>query len=530
MAATGVVAAGNLGWLSRRPALAAANPTQAENARTGSADWELVNPALQREIEGYASRTSVNRGEPIQLFVNTADPTYSIDIFRMGWYGGLGGRRVLPTITRAGTSQVIPQPDPTTGRVECHWVDPYVLSTGNPSDSTDWPSGVYLARLTAGSSRKQSYIVFVVRDDARPSDFLFQCAVNTYQAYNNWGGKSIYIFNSTGDPATKISFNRPYAANPYGTRLDGASDFLRRWEYNMVRFLEREGYDVTYTTDVDTHQNPRILLPHRGILIVGHNEYWSWEMRQNIVAARDAGVSLGFFGGNVCYWQMRYEPSPLTGDANQTLVCYKDAGTDPYALDNDPSNDHLVTVRWREDPVNLPEDAFIGVQFVWENDGTDNIVIQNAGSWVCRDTGLKNGDPLVGLLGYEVDREFGDQPPGTEVVAHSPLPGTTEASDMTAYTAGSGATVFAAGSIGWAWGLDDYNAPALHPNLVSPAAQQMTRNVLARMLGNRAQARARRRAVHRIAAAPVRGGVLTADLPSPAGASPSFEHGGPVSR
>jgi hypothetical protein len=343
---------------------------------------------------------------------------------------------------------------------------------------------VYLAKLTAGSSRRQSYIVFVVRDDDRPADFLMQCAVNTYHAYNNWGGKSLYDFNSAGGRAWKVPLNRPYASNPYGTPLDGAGDFLRRWEYNMLRFLEREGYDVAYATDVDAHVSGQRLLQHKGLLVVGHNEYWSWEMRSNTVAARDAGVSLGFFGANTCFWQIRYEWSPLTAQANRTLVCYKDATRDPYALDLDASNDHLVTVRWRATPVNLPEDTFVGVMYVYDPVDAD-IVIENAQNWVCNGTGLRNGDRLPGLLGYEVDSEFGNQPVGTERIAHSAVPNTTITSDMTVYTAASGATVFATGSMYFNWGLDDYNSPGLHTNRVNAAAQQMTRNVLASMLGHR---------------------------------------------
>jgi len=104
-----------------------------------------------------------------------------------------------------------PDPDPTTGIVECHWTNPYTLTIPNSSDPTDWTSGVYVAKLTAASSGKQSYIIFVVRDDARYSDFLYQMSVSTYQAYNNWGGKSLYGWNSPSGAAVKVSFDRPYA-------------------------------------------------------------------------------------------------------------------------------------------------------------------------------------------------------------------------------------------------------------------------------------------------------------------------------
>ena len=203
--------------------LALALSTAIENQKPGTPDWDLTDPALAREIEGYASRTSVNGGEPIALFVHTIAARYTIDVFRAGWYGGAGARRVAGPIERTGVAQDVPAPDPSTGLIECAWRDPYRLDTSGPDGA--WTSGVYLARLTARPSGKQSFIVFVVRDDAREPAMVFQSSVTTFAAYNNWGGKSLYGFNSGNAPARKVSFDRPYAANPYGVRLDGAGDF-----------------------------------------------------------------------------------------------------------------------------------------------------------------------------------------------------------------------------------------------------------------------------------------------------------------
>jgi PKD repeat protein len=482
----------------------AVNPVAQENARAGTSAWQLSNPATNREIEGYASLTSVNRGGQITLFVNTAEAAYTIEVYRMGWYGGAGARLALGPIQRTGTAQPTPTPDPVTGLIECRWTNGYLLTTNNTADPTDWASGYYLAKLTAGTSGKQSYIIFVVRDDARTSDYLVQSSVTTFQAYNNWGGKSLYGWNSTNsDPARKVSFNRPYAASPnaaagYGV---GAGEFLANvqpgpaaysgissagWEYNMARFLEREGYDVTYATNVDTHANPTLLNTHKAFLSVGHDEYWSWEMRANIEAARDRGVGLGFFSANVCYWQIRFENSPANGASNRTVVAYKAtaATEDPLATDADTTNDKFITTQWRNNPVKPPEEAFVGVMYAADPVDAD-IVIEDASQWACANTGLRNGDHLPGLLGYEVDQMFVDYPAGTARVATSPYVknGVTSNSHMVSYTAASGASVFATGSIQWAWGLDDYNAPALRTSRLSPAAQQMTRNVLARLAG-----------------------------------------------
>jgi hypothetical protein len=510
----------------------ATNPIARENQKAGTADWELGNPATKREIEGYASLTSVNVGGEIKLFVNTKEPNYTIEIFRTGWYDGLGGRRINDPIIRKGTRQPLPIEDEASGLIECNWKDPYILRI--PDRADDWISGIYLAKLTASRTGKQSYIIFVVRDDDRKSDILFQSSVTTYQAYNNWGYKSLYRWNSQAKQAYKVSFNRPYAMSPnrkatYGI---GAGEFItnfqpkRRtssagWEYNMVRWLEKEGYDVTYATNIDTHFNSRLLLSHKAFLSVGHDEYWSRDMRENIEAARDEGVSIGFFGSNICYWQIRLEPSRITGEVNRTVVAYKEmADLDPlgglkvelgavnspveiaaggqlnYGIDKperaeiattnhkSPALYSLVTTRWRDRTVGSPEDALIGVMYETFQVNSDIVIDENAPGWLLEKTGLKKGDKLPGLLGYEVDRMFGNAPKNIVRVAHSPYPhgGGTRYADMTVYTADSGAKVFATGSMQWAWGLDDYNAPQLRPPVLNAGAQQITRNVLAKLL------------------------------------------------
>ncbi|WP_066426776.1 N,N-dimethylformamidase beta subunit family domain-containing protein [Anabaena sp. 4-3] len=499
------------------------NPIIIENQKIGTTAWQLTNPATRREIEGYASLTSVNRGDTIKLFVNTKEPSYTIEIFRMGWYGGAGGRLMSSAIKRVGKRQPPPTIDKATGLIECNWQEPYILKIPySTQDLTEWASGFYLAKLTASKSGKQSYIIFVVRDDSRPSDIVFQSSVTTYQAYNNWGGMSLYRWNSRGKQAHKVSFNRPYAASPnsaaaYGV---GAGEFLtnfqpkRRtsnagWEYNMVRWLERSGYDVTYITDIDTHENPLdldttkpMLWLHKVFLSVGHDEYWSAKMRQNVETARDAGVSLGFFSANTCYWQIRFEPSLITKDINRTIVTYKEsAALDPFVRDDDPTNDFLVTTLWRKQPVNRPEETLIGVMYETFQVNSDIVVKDTAPNWLLAGTQLRPDNStasvqnqsktppkemrLTGLLGYEVDRMFRYAPTNTILLAHSPYryKGKTRYSDMTMYTADSGAIVFATGSMQWSWGLDDYNAPKLRPSLLNPDAEAITNNILTKMIG-----------------------------------------------
>ncbi len=486
------------------------NPTIVENIKKGTTNWQLTNPASKKEIEGYASSTSVNRGEEIQFFVNTKEPAYKIEIFRMGWYGGAGGRQMAAAITRKGVKQPAPTIDQVTGLIECDWNQPYVLKIPDePQDATEWASGFYLAKLTTSKTGKQSYIIFVVRDDSRVSDILFQSSVTTYQAYNNWGAMSLYRWNSRGRQAYKVSFNRPYAASPnlaaaYGM---GAGEFLtnsqprRRtssagWEYNMVRWLEKQGYDVSYSTDVDTHENyldeqsgKHILSLHKAFLSVGHDEYWSWQMRQNVEEARDNGVSLGFFSANTCYWQIRFEPSKVTGDINRTIVGYKEnAALDPYARDDNSDNDYLITTLWRNKPIKRPEDSLIGVMYETFQVNTDIIITNKAPEWILADTQFSYDNRqkqifLTGLLGYEVDRMFGNAPDNIVRIAHSPYPHGRglRYSDVTLYTTDH-AIVFATGSMQWIWGLDNYNAPRLRPPLANTDAQAITRNVLNRMV------------------------------------------------
>ncbi|MCU1260338.1 MAG: hypothetical protein JWO80_3223 [Bryobacterales bacterium] len=468
-----------------------ANPIQTENANPGTTAWQLSNPALNREIEGYASLTSVPVGGQIRFFVSTSAPTYTLEVFRMGWYGGSGGRQMINAVTLTGVNQTIPSADPTTGLIECNWVNPYVLTIPN-----SWISGIYLTKLTASGSNKQSYSLFVVREDGRPSTYLYQQSASTFEAYNNWpgpsvGGKSLYSFNSPSGEARKVSFNRPYfidSNSVYANQV--GSMFFLRWEYNMVRWLEMQGYDVTYCDNIAVHENANLITTHKAFLSVGHDEYWSWQMRANVEAARDQGVGLGFFSSNTCYWQIRLESSPINGVADRTIVGYKD-----HASAEDPmSSTCYVTSRWRENPCKPSEEVLLGVEYIEDGVGCPltsqclDVVIADASSWALAGSGLSNGSHLVGLGGYEVDGMLaGNSPAGTAVIGHSPIPvNNADAShypfmDMTSYTASSGATVFATGTMQWPWGLDDFNAPSERPVVSSAAAQKITQNVLARL-------------------------------------------------
>ncbi len=466
---------------------------QVENAKTSgqgvTKDWLIdgLKYAADHEIDGYASATSVGRGETIRFYVHTVDPTYKMSIYRIGWYGGIGGRLMQPEITKPGVKQsTCPVVDASSLLVECSWAVSNTLTVPRKTtDPTDWASGNYLVKLT-GSSGKQSYIHFVVRDDTRPADLMMQAAVTTYQAYNSWGqeplvagtnptygGKSLYPgISSYGVAARKVSFNRPYA-NSYASL--GAGQFFA-WEIRMLRFLEREGYDVVYSTNLDTHVNGTQIKQHKSFLSVGHDEYWSKAMRNAVEAARDAKVNLGFFGANAAYWQVRFEPSG-TGEANRTLVGYKNLTLDPEPVLAEK------TVKFRDIQINRPEAALIGVMFDYNPVAPPkDMVISQCLTWVCSGTNLTTGSVLKGMLGYEVDRADASSPANLHIIASSPYVATnggiteTRYSNMSYYLAPSGAGVFATGSMNWNFGLDNFRPIIDAPQ--NSTVERITRNVL----------------------------------------------------
>lgn len=468
------------------------NPILMENQHSGTSDWQLGRPGSQvsddatGQINGYASAASVNKGGAItfHVSVNPAQ-TFTAAIFRMGWYGGLRGRFMTRIGPIAGTKQRSCTPEATTGIIDCAWSPSYTLTV-----PTTWTSGVYLLQLT-NAENYQSYITFVVRDDARTADLLFQQTVTTYQAYNNYPadgrtGKSLYNFNSFGAKvaatggtrAAKVSFNRPYtAAHGHGSGFEGNA---WNWERYYIGWLEQNGYDVAYSTNLDTHTSGGQLLKYKGFLSVGHDEYWSKAMVDHVTAARDAGVNLGFFGSNTAYWQVRFEQSKA-GAANRVMVCYKNAARDPV-------KDKTATVLWRDRPVNRPEQTLVGIQYTahLKNEGEGALyVVQNSSHWVWNRTGFTDGTTVPGILGYETDRFMPEypSPAGTDhaILSRSPVVDTAGRSDISnssVYRAPSGAWVFASGTNHWSFGLG-------MPGVTDDRIQRATANVLARFLGRR---------------------------------------------
>ncbi len=441
-----------------------ANAVTAENALPGTTAWE--SPSVDGPtIEGYTSQVSAAPGEQVNFHVSTAPvANYRVEIYRLGWYDGSGARLMgcLPSCStdETGVARSMPAPNPTTGIVDAGW--PVTDSVTVPSS---WVSGYYMARLmlTTGAQKgSANSVYFTVRAAAgRNAAILVEAPVNTSEAYNSWGGKSLYANGSTNNqPAVKVSFNRPGA---------GQSPML--WEFPAIQFFEREGYDVSYTTNYDLDANPADLLTHKLIVSLGHDEYWTKGMRDALTAARDAGVNLAFLGGNDMYWQARYE------DGGRTLVEYRNAAADPNP---DPT---IKTVRWRDLATPNPECQVVGVQDVGGiRAPTDpprdySLVAGSLGDTWMANTEFAAGATLTDLVGYEWDgiQPGCSTPPLTSFFHYGGQPGN---GDMTRYTASSGARVFAGGSVQLAWGLDGYDG---HDTPPDPRLQQLIRNAFASM-------------------------------------------------
>ncbi|TFD79442.1 DUF4082 domain-containing protein [Cryobacterium fucosi] len=476
---------------------AAANPIVCENALPGTSPtvWDIAGSG-DSTIQGFSTDISVNVGTRVDFKVLTPARAYTVDIYRTGWYQGLGARKVATVSPSVALPQTQPacMEDGPTGLYDC----------GNWAVSASWPvpadavSGVYVALLTRTDTGGQSHITFVVRNSASRSAVLFQTSDTTWQAYNTYGGSSLYQGGAVGR-AYKVSYNRPFATRGGVT----ARDFYFSAEYPLVRFMERNGYDVSYFSDVDTDRFGSALLNHKIFLSVGHDEYWSGAQRANIEAARDAGVNLQFLTGNEAYWRIRYEPSAVGAVAYRTLVSYKETRSSAKI---DPSPQWTGT--WRDprfasqaNGAGLPENAVSGT--LYQSNFTDLPVTVSAAEGKTR---LWRNTSLTSLaagttaalaphtVGYESNEDLdnGFRPAGqirlSTTVGASPeylqdfgntVAAGTTTHHLTMYRADSGALVFSAGSIQWTWGLDQ-----THDGAGAPAdlrMQQAQVNLLADM-------------------------------------------------
>lgn len=483
-------------WLVRT---SGPQPTVAEeNREPGTGAWRLPGPAAEvgglrsGDVSGYVSEQALSPGQTERIYVSAAgSPTVRIAIYRMGWYGGAGGREVLvsrplPVVLQPGCTH-----RSATGLTECHWRP--ALSFAIPSAL---PTGVYVAKLVARSG--QSDCLFVVLA-ARPQPLLAQLPTSTYEAYNAWGGDSLYpggtdhvgITHTT--QGVEVSYDRPYDS------VTGAGQFFAR-DVAMIRFLEHYGYPVSYTTSESVDEKPGQLLGHRAVIDFGHSEYWSERQADGFAAALKADTSLLFLGSDTMAWRVRYLPAApaasQAGKPDQTLISYKEyARRDPDRAER--------TGRFPGGSASLTGSAYLGCitprlrvhgpptyrYYAW----TPARSLQPR--WLFAGAGITRRTRIRGIVGYELDMRTRDSPARTRVLGSGralcmasepgePSPERGEGlAQSTIYTAPSGAIVFNTGTLGWELGLAP--VPSASPNAPrKPDARvvAMTRNLLDHVL------------------------------------------------
>ena len=465
------------------------NPIVEENRKPGTVMWQaqythfddpitLASMPITRrlrsvDIEGYVSRTSVLPGESIDIMVSM-EPAgrFTIDFYRMGYYGGAGGRHMGQIGPFQGDSQPVPMM--TFERLrECTWEK---CTTFTIPD--DWPSGVYLGKLTRDEPfGVQSYVIFVVKEH-RMSDLLFQVSDLTWQSYNKWpGNDSLYQDGTPNVYYTglnvRVSFDRPYAkyCQALDAPLSGGSGEFLLWEHPLAFWLEEQGYDVTYCSNLDLHLDPGILGTCKTLISVGHDEYWSRKMFDEAAKARDDGMSIAFLCGNSVGFEVELYDSTVTGDPSRAFARKRKIGN---------------------------EEELMGVKT--HGPGYGDWVVTKPDHWVHEGTGMKEGDGIRGIIGWEYHGGPADIP-GLEVVASSALYGcqrekrslgpaeTSQTHHGVVYPRDKGNWVFNAGTIWWAEGLSNPpgHIPARSGNCgstmgVDPRLQRITANVLDRMI------------------------------------------------
>ena len=443
-------------------------------------------------IEGYPSEISCAPGDTLKLHVSTTGAQYSVKIERLG--------AVPKTVHQesgiAGKSFPVPESASTKGcgwPVSYQWELPAALQSGyyRVWFSTSDKGGKYIQRNLRTA---ESGCYFVVRPTSPGKDtkILLQLSTNTYNAYNNWGGSSLYGFHGRGGlQGHQVSFHRP------------PGSLYSKWEGPFVEWAEKNGYKLDFCTNMDLQERPDIVKNYELILSVGHDEYWSWEMRDTIEAFAADGGNVAFFSGNTCCWQVRWE------EETESLTCWKQwYNQDPVFTEPDKSR---LSSLWGHHLVGRTENSMTGVGFIHGGyhkshgqhmDGSGAYTLHRPDHWLFDGTKLKKGDEFGGeetIVGYECDGceiEWRDglpfpthadgTPEGFQIFATAPAtwaPGDSVWYDqwpsldhtgnavMGIYETRKGGTVFTCGSTDWAHGLKTPN----------PVVDRITRNILDRL-------------------------------------------------
>ncbi len=361
-----------------------------------AADIQAADEPTSLTIEGYTDQLSYRPGESVRFHIATTAERYSLEITRLGW-------ETKSVYRRSGLpGRVYPIPEHASSH-GCDW--PVAHSLTVPAD---WRSGYYNVRLRVadgggkfvGRNRRTAEVdaFFIVRP-AQPgtaTPILLQLCTNTYNAYNNWGGGSLYAYHGRANlQGHRVSFNRP---------LEGQ---FRQWELPFVAWAERNGYTMDYCANSDLEFHPELLDHYKLVLSVGHDEYWSAPMRDRLEAFIARGGNVAFFSGNTCCWQVRSE------EGGRALTCWKQwYNQDPVY----PTGDHrTLTTAWSHHLVNRPENQLTGVGFLHGGyhlshgqymNGKGAFTVHRPDHWVFEGTGLKRGEEFGGkhtVVGYECD-------------------------------------------------------------------------------------------------------------------------------
>lgn len=464
---------------------------KAENDKPGTTDWQLTYVKFdgkgkfrQSLIEGYATKTSVAAGEKIGFCVSTLPASaFTIDIYRLGYYQGTGGRH----LQKLGPFEGKIQPTPAVGDMrlrECRWEPCVTIDVPK-----DWPSGVYLAKLSAADHRFQSYITFIVKDD-RPTDFLFQCSTNTWQAYNKWPDNHSLYDNDRPDKkphvsGIRVSFDRPYSRYPQVTDTPltlGSGEFLP-FEFPFAFWAEQQGYDLTYCSNHDVHVGGLPFISRaKTFLSVGHDEYWTLPQYEACMAAVKHGVNFGFFTGNAVCCVIRHYPAADGRDDRIIERRGRFGGLRPEEE------------KWMTDlPEPGPDEALLmGARTVIPFNGSGDWTVTKPEHWMFAGTGMKKGDSIPGLVGWEHHGNPASIPGLDIVAAGKTLSGSGLESHYTAtiYPGPKGNTIFNAATIFWCQGLSSppgHWLPFVHNGRghgPDKRVQRITQNLMDRWRGS----------------------------------------------
>lgn len=448
----------------------------AENRKPGAPGWVIPAGHLGG-IAGFADHVDATAYQQVKLYVSTAAPTFHVEAYRVGYYQGTGARLVWRSPEVTGHTQPACPVTPGVNMVACDNWTPSITVPITPA----FVQGDYLFKLV-GTGDQQSYVPLTVWDPASHGTYLLKNDVFTWQAWNPYGGYDYYAGRGacprTVYPlcsrARIVSYDRPYGDG------QGAGDFL--WlEAPLVRLMERDGLDVSYTTDLVVEEHPETLAGHRALLSLGHDECWSLPERQATTTAEHHGMNLAFFGASAVLRHVRSQASPLGAD--REVVDYRDSTADPLNGKGDPRE--VTGNTWSAPPASWPESPFVGESYngFLEPAVLGDLTVTDGNAWLFAGTGLHTGSVLPNVIGSDVDslEPRGGHPDDVQILAHSALPagraqaasrnGAVFYSDMTYYSdPAGGAGVWDSGTNNW--------IPALAPaNGDTPAAAAIVRTI-----------------------------------------------------